>query len=272
MKLLPRKIAALETQDETAPAEQKFETMMPNPEEMENQADAPAGELATSEVGTDSEEEPMMDLREEMVPPTEVDAIQSEDADEPDQPVEIVNQIPVTEQPTFSPEKSTTPEKSAHISVASLEALEASFTKARSMPREQLDEALPELLAEFTRTRSSIGDDAPEATPIDQRIEWLNIRIETRDARRAIAQTLAQADEQQISLNSKIEQWNSSRVYNLVGRMTLSSVYTGEHLPLMYRIRTIDPVTGDREHRGVHRAQTRSGPPQVPRLHRRRHR
>lgn len=239
----PDEIAA---QGKITPVKEDRPSLMPNPDEMEEAANDVVDDstvVSSSQIEepiVEEQEEPVLDLREEMVPPTESDSTESGQGGETDanQPVEIVNQIPVTQQPTFSPEKST------HISVASLEALEASFTNARSMPREQLDEALPELLAEFTRTRASIGDDAPEATPIDQRIEWLKIRIQTRDTRRVIAQALAVADEQQVTLSSKIEQWNATRVYNLVGRMTLSSVYTGEHLPLMYRIRTTDPITG----------------------------
>lgn len=182
--------------------------------------------------------EQVIDLRNEIVLP------------EPVQPVEIQNTPPVTKpSQAVSPEKSASPSESskkssAHITAASLEALESSFTNARSMSRAQLDEVLPELLAEFNRTRAAIGDDESEARPLDQRIEWLNIRLKTRDQRRAIAQALATADAQSVELNQKMQQWNTSRVYALVGRLMLSGVYTGEHLPLLYRVRAPDPVTG----------------------------
>lgn len=182
--------------------------------------------------------EQVIDLRNEMVLP------------EPTAPVEIQNTPPVTKpSEVVSPEKSgsaSIPNKksSAHITAASLEALESSFTNARSMPRSQLDEALPELLAEFNRTREAIGDDESETRALDQRIEWLSIRLKTRDQRRAIAQALATADAQSVELNQKMQQWNNSRVYSLVGRLMLSGVYTGEHLPLLYRVRAPDPVTG----------------------------
>lgn len=182
--------------------------------------------------------EQVIDLRNEIVLP------------EPTAPVEIQNTPPVTKpSQVVSPEKSGSASKaskksSAHITAASLEALESSFTNARSMSRTQLDEALPELLAEFNRTREAIGDDESEARPLDQRIEWLNIRLKTRDQRRAITQALATADAQSVELNQKMNQWNNSRVYSLVGRLMLSGVYTGEHLPLLYRVRAPDPVTG----------------------------
>lgn len=182
--------------------------------------------------------EEIVDLREPMVTPEQQNNASStpEESAPQDRPAVIKNTIPVV----VSPEKST----KVNITAASLEALEASFVNARSMPRSQLDEALSELLAEFTRTRRATGDDDSAARPLDQRIEWLNIRIETRDQRRAIAQALAAADDQAIELSGKIKQWNNSRVYTLVGRLMTSGVYTGEHLPLLYRVRVPDPISG----------------------------
>lgn len=197
---------------------------------------------------TPEPKEPVIDLREDMVIPTqggqggEQQPVDSQAADP--EPVEIENTIPVVKpKPVISPEK-TIRRPNGTITAASLEALERSFTDARMMPREQLDKALPELLAEFTRTRNALGDDADETRAIDQRIEWINIRIKTRDQRRAIARTLATADQRSLELARKMNQWNDTRVYDLVGRLTLSGVYTGEHLPLMYRLRSPDPISG----------------------------
>jgi len=199
-------------------------------------------------VAEDETKEPVIDLREDMVLPPqggqggEQQPVESEAADP--EPVEIENTIPaVNPKPVISPEK-TTRHSNGTITAASLESLERSFTDARMMPREKLDKALPELLAEFTRTRNALGDNAEETRAIDQRIEWINIRIKTRDQRRAIAQALATADERSLELGQKMDQWNDSRVYDLVGRLMLSGVYTGEHLPLMYRVRAPDPITG----------------------------
>ncbi len=206
-------------------------------EEAVNEVQESAGEVASEQV---TDPEPVIDLREEQVIPESTPESETDD-----DPVEIQNTIPeVRETPrVITPEKTTRPAGSS-LTVSGLEALEASFTKARSMPREQLDEALPELLAEFTRARDAADADDPAIGPLEQRIEWINIRIETRDQRRAIAQALAVADSQQIELNQKIERWNDSRVYNMVGRLMLSGVYTGEHLPLLYRVRVPDPITG----------------------------
>lgn len=182
----------------------------------------------------------MVDLREEMVIPATEPEIKEPTAASSAKPAVIKNTIPKV----VYTEKSGTAHRSTPLTAAGLEALEASFVNARLMPREQLDEALPELLAEFTRARNASGVDESEIRPLNQRIEWLNIRIQTRDQRRAIAQALSTADQQSLVLNGKIEQWNASRSYALVGRLMLSGVYTGEHLPLLYRVRAPDPITG----------------------------
>ncbi len=218
-----------------------------NTDDTANSAEA-VQEDASEQVSQQEPEqrEPAIDLREQQVIPEtslpDPEEVIEDDTD--NQPVEIQNAIPETREstPVVNPEKATRPTN--RLTVSSLEALEASFTNARTMPREQLDEALPELLAEFTRARDSAEEGDPSIEPLEQRIEWIKIRIETRDQRRAIAQVLAVADSQQIELNRKIEQWNDSRVYDLVGRLMLSGVYTGEHLPLMYRVRVPDPITG----------------------------
>ncbi len=192
------------------------------------------------------EPEPTIETVDQTVDQTGDETIETTDETvEKIPPVVIENTTPVTRPTTINPEKSgSTRSSSAHITAASLEALEASFTNARTMPREQLDEALPELLAEFTRTRQAVGDDASEARPLDQRIEWLRIRMQTRDQRRAIARALASADQQSLELNRKMQRWNDSQVYALVGRLMVSGVYTGEHLPLLYRVQAPDPITG----------------------------
>ncbi len=238
-----------QTNDEpsTKPAESEpaeSEPVETDPVEMDNPVIA-LPEPDQTQSDPDPEQEPeQIDLREEMVIPETADPestdLESTSTPPTDEPAVIENTIPKV----IYTEKSGSSSTASPLTTAGLEALEASFTAARSMPRAQLDDALPELLAEFTRARTAAGDDESAARPLDQRIEWLNIRIQTRDQRRAIAQTLTSADEQSIELNSKIEQWNANRVYSLVGRLMISGVYTGEHLPLLYRVRAPDPVTG----------------------------
>lgn len=142
------------------------------------------------------------------------------------------------------PDKSGSSSSGSVLSVSALETLEASFDDARKLPRDELDNALEELLAEYTRAYEAAGDDESLALALNQRIEWLKIRIETRDQRRAIQQTLYTADANQVAIQEGIEKWQSGRAYILVGKMVPSAVYTGERLPLLYRVQGNDPYTG----------------------------
>ncbi len=155
-------------------------------------------------------------------------------------PVEISNSAPVTAET----EPSVITADEARIPTSELESLEAAFEGARSMPRAELDEALSELLAEFTRTLDEVEDDESLSRALEQRIEWIRIRIETRDQRRRIAEALAQYDAGADETAQAIEAWQQGRAYQLVGRMVTSSVYTGANLPLLYRVQGTDPITG----------------------------
>ncbi len=160
----------------------------------------------------------------------------------PSEPVEITNNAPVQDD-----EPATSVVRTAQeglIPASELEDLEATFTRARSLERTELDEALDELLAEFTRTRELADDDESLARALDQRIEWIRIRMQTRDQRRRIAQALAEYDSGADQTAQAIELWQKGRAYQLVGRMVTSSVYTGENLPLLYRVQGTDPITG----------------------------
>ncbi len=172
------------------------------------------------------------------------------DGDNPSEPVEITNSTPTkiddessntTAEPA-APTRQTA--KSGRVSAAALEDLEATFENARKLPKGELDEALDELKAEFTRTRNEAEDGSSLAKALDQRLEWIAIRIQTRDQRRAIDAVLAAYDAKADQRSRDIEAWQSGRAYQLVGRMVTSSVYTGEHLPLLYRIQAIDPSSG----------------------------
>ena len=156
------------------------------------------------------------------------------------EPVEIENATPVVD----ATEPAVITATEARIPTSELESLEAAFKNARSMPREELDEALDELLAEFSRTRAEAGDDESLARALDQRIEWVRIRTQTRDQRRRIAEALAQYDANADETAQAIQTWQEGRAYQLVGRMVTSSVYTGENLPLLYRVQGTDPITG----------------------------
>lgn len=164
---------------------------------------------------------------------------------ESSQPVEIKNAAPVDAQNTpasSDPTIRTAP--SGLVSASALEDLEAAFDAARALSKSELDSALDELFAEFTRTRANAQDDTSLAQALDQRLEWLDIRMETRDQRLAIALALAAYDANADQIVKDINAWQAGRSYQLVGKMVTSAIYTGEHLPLLYRIQATDPASG----------------------------
>lgn len=127
---------------------------------------------------------------------------------------------------------------------AGLEELQASFESARKQPAAEVDQALDELLAEFQRTRGETNDDDRLAWQLDQRIEWLQLRIKTRDQRRAIRAALAEADSRAVALEAQVDEWRRGRSYQLVGMLVESSVYNGERLPRMYRVQAVNTIDG----------------------------
>jgi len=136
------------------------------------------------------------------------------------------------------------PEKGVgFLTPTTLESLERAFERARRIGRDELDASLDELRAEFERALGA-SDDEDLSRALAQRLAWIELRIETRDQRRAIERTLTRAGQAQQELAARIQMWRDNRTYRLVGRLTASSVYTGDELPLLYRVRAPDPVTG----------------------------
>ncbi len=166
------------------------------------------------------------------------------DDSETQEPVQIENSAPTT-QP--EPEVTDTIQRTndqGRLSNAALENLEASFANARSLDRKELDEALTELHAEFSRARDHAENESSLARALDQRIEWINIRIKSRDNRRAIEEALATYDRNKDTIAQQISDWQENRAYQLVGRMIPSSVYNGQELALLYRVQIRDPKSG----------------------------
>lgn len=118
--------------------------------------------------------------------------------------------------------------------------LNQAFDELRSLPREKMDAGLEELLAECRRSATALAGEPELVQAINQRVDWIQLRMKLRDQRRQIQQTLDQADQRTAALAGKVRDWQSSRSYTLVGRVAPSTLYDGKRLPLMYRVESVD--------------------------------
>lgn len=213
---------------------------------------AALGNIKPAETKPEQTEEPQLESETTEAP---ISNELLEDTKLPEPPVQSDPEPEPEPEPQTQPETQPEPaviqnntprtvDNAGSISTSSLDQLESAFASARSMPRAELDEALSELRAEYQRAIDDAGDDEGLVKSLSQRLAWIDLRIETRDARRAIDNALAQADEQTQALRAKIDQWESSRAYTLVGTINASSVYTGDPLPLLFRVSAPDPITG----------------------------
>ncbi|KAA0217007.1 MAG: hypothetical protein DYG94_02115 [Leptolyngbya sp. PLA3] len=132
------------------------------------------------------------------------------------------------------------PVPAGDVTTLTINQLNQAFEDMRALPQDKVDAGLEELLAECRRSAAAVSSEPELFNAINQRIEWINLRIKLRDERRAIQQTIDQADARSNELAAKVQQWQSSRGYILVGRVAPSTLYDGRRLPLMYRVESVD--------------------------------
>lgn len=232
----------------------------PAPEPAEQPAAAPATpEPDTTEPEATEPEPADVSLLEPMVRPGEEppasnapDIVAKVDppASDADEPADVIEQggdqgeLEAPDQPEAAP-VAPRPAEVEGLTAAELKDLEAAFESARKLPREELDVALDELLAEYQRAAHET--DEPVVTrALGQRIEWLELRIATRDQRRRLASVMAEVDQREADLQRRVEQWQDSRSFTIVGRLLPSRVYDGVRLPLMYRVESVEPLSYSR--------------------------
>lgn len=126
------------------------------------------------------------------------------------------------------------------LTTLTINQLNTAFDELRSLPREQMDTGLEELLAECRRSAAKLAGEPELVEAINQRVQWIELRMKLRDQRRQIQQTLDQADQRTADLSQKVTAWQTSRSYTLVGRVAPSTLYDGKRLPLMYRVESLD--------------------------------
>ncbi len=153
------------------------------------------------------------------------------------------------------------PEAEEPAGPLTIDDLEAEFVRVRTLGRQALDDSLDELIREYERTLVTLDEPLLQRIA-ENRLEWLRIRQTTRDERREIDATLREADAQTQAVRRQIQQLEQSQRYAVVGRLVPSALYSGDRLPLLYRIESVGgpaaprtlgyirPDTQDQELRG----------------------
>lgn len=187
-------------------------------------------------------------LLDEQVPPgTEPATAASTDALDIVAAVPAVDGPEVIDQSAAGPSTLATPVEvpETGLTAAKLQDLEGAFEAARALPREELDVALDELLAEYNRARAETTEEVVTRS-LDQRIDWIELRIATREERRKLASVQQDVTEREVALRQRVAEWRSARAFTIVGRVLPSRVYDGRRLPLMYRVESVEPLSYSR--------------------------
>ncbi|TVQ63411.1 MAG: hypothetical protein EA379_04015 [Phycisphaerales bacterium] len=154
----------------------------------------------------------------------------------------IVTPEPVRAAPErAAPERETERAADGVARPATLEQLNAAYQEVMRAP---LDEAeFSTLIAEYGRLRGSLPEDeigARTRSYIDLRVEVLSIRRELQDALRQMDETERSADRGADRVRALASDLDARPRYTVVGRLSASTVYDGERLPLMYRVQSVD--------------------------------
>lgn len=131
------------------------------------------------------------------------------------------------------------------IRPARLIELEDAFEATRVLPREELDGALEELLAEYTRALEATTEESVQRA-LQSRMGWIKIRMDSRDKRLELAAFLSESNDTRQRNTELVEQWRAGQSFDYVGRVLVSRVYDGKRLPKMYRLVGNNPLTGPR--------------------------
>ncbi len=165
-----------------------------------------------------------------MPPDAAVPATTSEGAGEAARPPVVIEQKPA--EPT-----------EAERRAASIRQLEATFEAVRKQQTD--DDEIRALIAEFERAIGELGD-APGAAGLrarmTQRIEILRLRLDLQARLREMTGAQQTLGADAAALAEKIAAFERSRRYDIVGRLTASTIYDGTRLPLMYRVQSVGPA------------------------------
>lgn len=130
--------------------------------------------------------------------------------------------------------------------IASFDTLEPRYRAVIAQPIESAE--LDQLIGEYERLQGSLGDsieDRAMRPAVQGRLELLRIRADLqKDLQRLAAlETKAKTDVSEIQ--TKIREYQASRPYTVVGRLSVSTIYDGRNnMPLMYRLQSVEGDVG----------------------------
>lgn len=134
-----------------------------------------------------------------------------------------------------NPAAGATPQP-AEVKASTLDTLEAAFARVRAQGTAVEDDALDELIAEFTRTLGTATDPGIRRG-VEQRLSWLSLRRDLRNQRRELDRVLADAESRSTAtFQQAADVVRRAGRYTVVGRLSASPLYDGVRLPLMYRV------------------------------------
>ena len=120
-----------------------------------------------------------------------------------------------------------------------LEGLGGAFE--RVMKQDAEDAELETLIGEYEGLRATLGDselDRGRRDAIDTRLELLRLRLDVQQRLQRIAEVELEADENTGRVRTAIDSLDPT--YTAVGRLSVSAIYDGRRLPLMFRLMSVE--------------------------------
>jgi hypothetical protein len=124
--------------------------------------------------------------------------------------------------------------------IATPEQLNIAFEDVRKQPTVTAE--LDELVAEYQRTidaRNAAGADRRVTASLTQRLELLRLRKDLQAQLVALEEARQAASDAGRDAAAQVAEVNKTRHYEVIGRLTTSTVYDGKKLPMMYRVQSV---------------------------------
>lgn len=122
---------------------------------------------------------------------------------------------------------------------AAIQQLVATYETVRRQPL--MEAELDQTILEFEKAIDAAGDDRTRRY-LQRFVEVLSIRRELRETLRASEQRRANVEAAQTVFREELRRYEASAVYQMIGRLTVSTVYDGERAPRLYRVVSPEPA------------------------------